>query len=225
MWCTAQRTYRPDRRALIRLGCSSTSSALSAIRAAVDRDVGGASRDRELVNESVWLDPSAPGAALPGRKVLWLVHGMLAGADSIDDVNVLRAGSTGMILGHRVMASSTLGTFLRAFTFGHVRQFDRVLDVALARAWGSAAGPGDGPLVIDIDGFIGEVYSDQKQGASYGYTKKLGVSPDPRGRCRYRRGAADPQPQGGRPTPSAGSDGSLRNCSPASVALVTPARS
>ena len=179
----------------------------------------------ELVNESVWLDPSAPGAALPGRKVLSLVHGMLAGADSIDDVNVLRAGSTGMILGHRVMASSTLGTFLRAFTFGHVRHLDRVLDVALARAGGSAAGPGDGPLVIDIDSFIGEVHSDQKQGASYGYTKKLGVSPDPRGRCRYRRGAADPQPQGGRPTPSAGSDGSLRNCSPASVALVTPARS
>ena len=57
-----------------------------------------------------------------------LVHGMLAGADSIDDMNVLRAGSTGLVLGHRVMAPSTLGTFLRAFTFGHVRQLDRVLD-------------------------------------------------------------------------------------------------
>ena len=65
-----------------------------------------------LVNESVWLDPKAPGAALPGRKVMSLVHGMLAGADSIDDMNVLRAGSTGLILGHRVMAPSTLGTFL-----------------------------------------------------------------------------------------------------------------
>jgi hypothetical protein len=59
-----------------------------------------------------------------------LVHGMLAGADSIDDMNVLRAGSTGLILGHRVMAPSTPGTFLRAFTFGHVRQLDHVLDVA-----------------------------------------------------------------------------------------------
>jgi hypothetical protein len=131
----------------------------------------------ELVNESVWLDPRLPGACLPGRKVMSLVHGMLAGADSIDDMNVLRAGSTGMILGHRVMAPSTLGTFLRAFTFGHVRQLDRVLDQALARAWQAGAGPGEGPLVIDIDSFVGEVHGYQKQGASYGYTKKLGYHP------------------------------------------------
>jgi len=131
----------------------------------------------ELVNESVWLDPRAPGACLPGRKVMSLVHGMLSGADSIDDMNVLRAGSTGLILGHRVMAPSTLGTFLRAFTFGHVRQLDRVLDVALGRAWQAGAGPGDGPLVVDIDSFIGEVCSEQKQGAGYGYTKKLGYHP------------------------------------------------
>jgi len=131
----------------------------------------------ELVNESVWLDSRLPGACLPGRKVMSLVHGMLAGADSIDDMNVLRAGSTQLILGHRVMAPSTLGTFLRAFTFGHVRQLDRVLDVALARAWQAGAGPGDGPLVIDIDSFIGEVCSEQKQGAGYGYTKQLGYHP------------------------------------------------
>jgi hypothetical protein len=130
-----------------------------------------------LVNESVWLDPRAPGAALPGRKVMSLVHGMLAGADSIDEMNVLRAGSTGLILGHRVMAPSTLGTFLRAFTFGHVRQLDRVLDQALCRAWQAGAGPGDGPLVIDVDSFVGEVHGYQKQGASYGYTKKLGYHP------------------------------------------------
>jgi hypothetical protein len=130
-----------------------------------------------LVNESVWLDPRSPGACLPGRKVLSLVHGMLAGADSIDDINVLRAGSTGLILGHRVMAPSTLGTFLRAFTFGHVRQLDRVLDVTLARAWQAGAGPGDGPLVTDVDSFVGEVHGYQKQGASYGYTKKRGYHP------------------------------------------------
>jgi hypothetical protein len=130
-----------------------------------------------LVNESVWLDPKGPGAALPGRKVMSLVHGMLAGADSIDDMNVLRAGSTGLVLGHRVMAPSTLGTFLRAFTFGHVRQLDRVLDVTLARAWQAGAGPGDGPLVIDIDSFVGEVHGYQKQGASYGYSKKRGYHP------------------------------------------------
>jgi hypothetical protein len=132
----------------------------------------------QLVNESVWLGYRVPGAALPGRKVMSLVHGMLAGADSIDDMNVLRAGSTGLILGHRVMAPSTLGTFLRAFTFGHVRQLDHVLDVALARAWDGGAGPGDGlPLVIDVDSFIGEVHGDQKQGASYGYTRQLGYHP------------------------------------------------
>jgi len=65
----------------------------------------------ELVNESVWLPYRTPGAALPGRKVMSLVHGMLAGADSIDGMNLLRAGSTQLILGHRVMAPSTLGTF------------------------------------------------------------------------------------------------------------------
>jgi Transposase DDE domain group 1 len=131
----------------------------------------------ELVNESVWLGYRVPGAALPGRKVMSLVHGMLAGADSIDDMNVLRAGSTGLVLGHRVMAPSTLGTFLRAFTFGHVRQLDHVLDVALTRAWAAGAGPGDGPLVIDIDSFVGEVHGEQKQGASYGYTRQLGYHP------------------------------------------------
>jgi hypothetical protein len=103
---------------------------------------------------------------------------MLAGADSIDEMNVLRAGSTSLVLGHQVMAPSTLGTFLRAFTFGHVRQLDRVLDVALARVWETGAGPGDGlPLVIDVDSFIGEVHGDQKQGASYGYTRQLGYHP------------------------------------------------
>ena len=132
----------------------------------------------DLVNESVWLGYRVPGAALPGRKVMSLVHGMLAGADSIDEMNVLRAGSTGLVLGHRVMAPSTLGTFLRAFTFGHVRQLDRVLDQSLARAWDAGAGPGHGlPLVIDLDSFIGEVHGEQKQGASYGYTRQLGYHP------------------------------------------------
>jgi hypothetical protein len=131
----------------------------------------------ELVNESVWLGYRTPGAALPGRKVMTLVHGMLAGADSIDDMNLLRAGSTQVILGHRVMAPSTLGTFLRAFTFGHVRQLDRVLDVALARAWETGAGPGESPLVVDLDSFIGEVHGYEKQGAGYGYTRTFGYHP------------------------------------------------
>src|SRR5947199_3189677 len=131
----------------------------------------------QLVNESVWLDRQLPGACLPGRKVMSLVHGMLAGADSIDDMNVLRAGSTGLVLGHAVMAPSTLGTFLRAFTFGHVRQLDHVLDESLCLAWAQGAGPGDQRLVIDIDSFVGEVQGYKKQGASYGYTKQLGYHP------------------------------------------------
>jgi hypothetical protein len=131
----------------------------------------------ELVNDSVSLGNGVPGAAQPGRKIMTLIHGMLAGADRIDQMNVLRAGSTQMILGHRVMAPSTLGTFLRAFTFGHVRQLDHVLDVALTRAWAAGAGPGEGPLVIDIDSFVGEVYGGLKDGAAYGYTHVLGYHP------------------------------------------------
>jgi hypothetical protein len=129
-----------------------------------------------LVNESVWL-PYGPGAALPGRKVMTLIHGMIAGADSIDDMDVLRAGSTQAVLGHRVMAPSTLGTFLRAFSFGHVRQLDRVLDELVARAWRAGTGPGDGPLVIDLDSFVGEVYGYGKEGAGYGYTHRFGYHP------------------------------------------------
>jgi Transposase DDE domain group 1 len=129
-----------------------------------------------LVNEMVDLS-GRTGGALPGRKVMSLVSGMLAGGDCIDDMDVLRAGSTGLVLGHRVMAPSTLGTFLRAFTFGHVRQLDRVLDETLCRAWAVGAGPGEERLVIDIDSFIGEVCGYKKQGTGYGYTKKLGYHP------------------------------------------------
>ncbi len=130
-----------------------------------------------LVNDTVDLGEGVPGAALPGRKLLSLVHGMLAGADCIDEMDVLRAGRTGLVLGHAVMAPSTLGTFLRAFTFGHVRQLDRVLDQTLKRAWAAGAGPGEQRLVIEIDSFVGEVHGYQKQGAGYGYTKKLGYHP------------------------------------------------
>ena len=117
------------------------------------------------------------GACRPGRKVLSLVHAMLLGADSIDGCELLRAGRTEAVLGHRPMAPSTLGTFLRSFTFGHVRQLDRVLGEALKRAWRAGAGPGKGRLVIDVDSFVGEVHGHAKQGAGYGYTGKLGYHP------------------------------------------------
>jgi hypothetical protein len=118
-----------------------------------------------------------PGAANAGRKVMTLVSAMTLGADCIDDCDVLRSGQTSSVLGHGVTAPSTLGTFLRAFTFGHVRQLDRVLGESLCRAWTAGAGPGEEQLVVDVDSFVGEVYGYDKQGAGYGYTHKRGYHP------------------------------------------------
>jgi hypothetical protein len=129
-----------------------------------------------LVDETVDLGERA-GAANAGAKVMTLVSAMALGADSIDDCDVLRAGRTGAVLGHRVVAPSTLGTFLRAFTFGHVRQLDRVLAETLGRAWRAGAGPGDERLVVDVDSFVGEVHGYAKQGAAYGYTRQRGYHP------------------------------------------------
>ena len=82
-----------------------------------------------LVDDCVDLG-DRPGAAHPGRKVMTLVSAFALGADCIDDCDVFRSGQTAAVLGHRVAAPSTLGTFLRSFTFGHVRQLDRVLAIA-----------------------------------------------------------------------------------------------
>jgi hypothetical protein len=129
-----------------------------------------------LIDKTVRLGRQA-GGFRPGRKVLTLVHAMVAGASHIDHPNVLRAGSTAKVLDHRVMAPSTLGTFLRAFTFGHVRQLEAVIGHALKAAWDRGAGPGAERLVIDIDSAICEVCGKAKHGAAYGYTKKLGYHP------------------------------------------------
>jgi hypothetical protein len=72
-------------------------------------------------------------APFPGRRVATLVHALVAGATCIDDADVLRSGATSSVLGHRVMAPSTLGTFLRKLTFGHVRQLDRVSEMLMTR--------------------------------------------------------------------------------------------
>ncbi len=130
----------------------------------------------QVVDKMVDLGQRA-GAARPGRKVLTLIHAIAAGADSIDDTEVLRSGATEALLGHKAMAPSTLGTFLRAFTFGHVRQLDRVLGETIKRAWAMGAGPGAGRLVIDIDSFLGEAKGRLKQGASRGYTGVRGYHP------------------------------------------------
>jgi hypothetical protein len=118
-----------------------------------------------------------PGAANAGIKAMTVIEAMVAGADCIDDVDVLRAGSTAAVLGHRVAAPSTVGTFLRSFTFGHVRQLDRFAEQALTAAWAAGAGPGDDPLVIDIDSTICEVHGYAKQGAGFGYTRQRGLHP------------------------------------------------
>ena len=117
------------------------------------------------------------GGAHPGRKVCTLVAAMLVGASHIDHVDRLRAGSTDRVLPHAVMAPSTVGTFLRSFTWGHVRQLEKVLTVALGRAWRAGAGPGKGAVTLDVDSTICAVSGKTKQGAAYGYTKELGYHP------------------------------------------------
>jgi hypothetical protein len=121
-----------------------------------------------------WVRTGAPNA---GRKLCTLIAAMLAGATHIDHVDVLRAGATQTVLPFKVMAPSTVGTFLRTFTFGFVRQLDAVASRLLTRAWALGAGPGDGELVIDLDSTICEVHGHHKHGAAYGYTKQLGYHP------------------------------------------------
>jgi Transposase DDE domain group 1 len=129
-----------------------------------------------LINRTVRL-VGLVGGASPGRKILTLVHTIVAGGSHIDHADMLRAGATQRVLPFRVMAPSTLGTFLRAFTFGHVRQLDAVIADSLRRAWALGAGPEDRRLVIDVDSTICEVHGKHKHGASYGYTHVLGYHP------------------------------------------------
>jgi hypothetical protein len=120
----------------------------------------------------------AAGRANVGDKFLTLLMSALAGGDCIDDSDALRAGGTSRILGFRVKAPSTLGTFLRSFRWGHVRQLDRVSRELLARAWAAGAGPGDAPFTIDLDSTICETYGLAKEGAlHHGYTKVRGYHP------------------------------------------------
>ena len=131
----------------------------------------------ELVDNHVDLG-RAPGRANAGDKIMTLVASALAGGDCIDDADVLRTGGTARALGGTVKAPSTLGTFLRSFQWGHVRQLDRVSRELLARAWSAGGGPGDGPLTIDLDSTICETYGPAKEGARrHGYTGQRGYHP------------------------------------------------
>ena len=132
---------------------------------------------RQLVDHHLDLG-DAPGRANAGDKLMTLIASALAGGDCIDDADALRSGSTGRVLGCKVKASSTLGTFLRSFRWGHVRQLDRVSRELLARAWAAGAGPGDGPFTIDLDSTICETYGLAKEGARHhGYTGQRGYHP------------------------------------------------
>ena len=131
----------------------------------------------ELVEQHLDLG-RAPGRANTGDKLMTLVASALAGGDCIDDANALRAGGTASVIGCVVKAPSTLGTFLRSFRWGHVRQLDRVSRELLAQAWAAGAGPGEEPLAIDLDSTICETYGLAKEGARrHGYTGQRGYHP------------------------------------------------
>ena len=124
------------------------------------------------------LSVPADKGANAGGKVTALVAGMLAGADSIDDMSLLRHGAMGTLF-DRVYAPSTLGSFLRAFAFGHVRQLDAVASRFLAGLAGRTpllAGLGEGLVCVDVDDTVIEVHGYAKQGAGFGYTGVRGLN-------------------------------------------------
>ncbi|MCV7069487.1 IS1380 family transposase, partial [Mycobacterium rufum] len=115
------------------------------------------------------------GSANPAPKLATVIAGMCAGADSIDDLNIVRAGGMKTLFGD-VYAPSTIGTLLREFTFGHARQLESVLRehlAALCRRVELLPGSDSG-VFIDIDSLLRPVYGHAKQGASYGHTKIAG---------------------------------------------------
>jgi len=122
---------------------------------------------------------SVPGdkGANAGDKVMSLVAGMVAGGDSIDDMALLRHGGMGKVF-DRPHAPSTLGSFLRAFTFGHVRQLDAVASrflTSLGASTSLVAGIG-ARVLVDVDDTVIEVHGYAKQGSGYGYSGVRGLN-------------------------------------------------
>ena len=131
----------------------------------------------QLVQQRLDLG-NAPGRGNTGDKIVTLVASALAGGDCIDDADVLRTGGTAGAIGCVVKAPSTLWTFLRSFRWGHVRQLDRVSRELLAQAWATDAGPGDGPLTIDLDSTVCETFGLCKEGAQrHNYAGQRGYHP------------------------------------------------
>jgi len=130
----------------------------------------------DLLTEHLSVDSPNPVAKSTG-----VVAGMLAGADSIDDLNVLRHGGMAKLFGG-IRAPSTYGTFLRTFTHGHVKQLDAVGSRLLAGLTGRVPGllkggtdPG-GIAFLDLDDTIREVHGYSKQAAAYGYSGVFGMN-------------------------------------------------
>ena len=129
----------------------------------------------DLVAEHVSI--SRPGGQNAPLKILSLIAGMIAGADSIDDMGLLRHGAMRRLFAG-IRAPSTLGTFLRSFTFGHVRQLDAVasrLLVALARRAPLLAGAGE-LVYVDVDDTVKPTFGYAKQGAGRGYSGVKGLN-------------------------------------------------
>ena len=130
---------------------------------------------RDLADE--WLTvPGSRGTA--GAKVMSLVAGMMAGADSIDDLDLLRHGGMDRVF-DEVRAPSTLGTFLRGFTFGHVRQLDAVASralIGLAEVVPGILAGSDATVMLDVDDTVKPVFGAAKQGAQHGYTHIKGLN-------------------------------------------------
>ena len=126
-----------------------------------------------------WLSVPTDKGANAGTKIQSLVAGMVAGADSIDDMALLRHGGMKKLF-TSCYAPSTLGSFLRAFTFGHVRQLDAVASrvlVNLAHEAPLVPKPsGDGLVFVDVDDTVIEVHGHQKQGAGFGYSGVRGIN-------------------------------------------------
>jgi hypothetical protein len=131
-----------------------------------------------LVQGRVRLDKDRPGAANSGAKATTVLGAMLAGGDSIDDVDVLRAGAA-PVLFDDIRAPSTIGTWLRAFKWSNVRELDAVCRETMKRAWAAGLGPDDlaAPLTIDIDSTVCQSYGVDKQGCRFGYTHVRGYHP------------------------------------------------
>jgi hypothetical protein len=131
----------------------------------------------DLATQRIRIPGSA--GANPNAKLLSIVAGMAAGADSIDDLDILRTGAS-----HRVFtgirAPSTLGTFLRGFDIGHAGALDTFAAQVLTRltqTTGHALLPGVGEYaIVDLDSKITRVYGPGKVGANYGYTHQLGYN-------------------------------------------------